>query len=175
MAAEAEGAKCAASSIPNSKHHDADPNPDPSFHFDADQDQDRLFTLIGIRIRVLVRIKVMKICDHRSTDHSRPQCARPRPQCGRPWPNTLTLSVDPDLAFDFDADPDPLPKLMRIYRFLRIRIRIRNSQSVLTFLSFLLVFSPKYVYSRRSLRMGERGQWTLYPPAILLRSTDSSN
>jgi hypothetical protein len=53
-----------------------------------------------IWIRILLLIKVMKICDHWSTDS-------PRLHFEPPQVLNFDLDADPDPAFDFNVDPDP--------------------------------------------------------------------
>ncbi len=59
-----------------------------------------------MRIRFL--IKVMRIRDHWSADHSWPYFEPPGLHCERSWPSTALFFLD-SKASDLNADPDPDP------------------------------------------------------------------
>jgi hypothetical protein len=66
----------------------------------------RIYTFM--RIRILLLIKMMRICDHWSTDSQRLH--------DPPWLNSEPLQL---LSFELNADPDPDP-------VMRIRIHLFN-------------------------------------------------
>jgi hypothetical protein len=99
-------------------HFNAYPDPDPSFHFNADPDPDPSFHCVAdpdpdptshFRIRILLVIKVMRICDHWSTDPPRLHFESPRPHCSVCGPPLLRFEPLKLLNFDFNADLDSDP------------------------------------------------------------------
>ncbi len=69
----------------------------------------QLFILKWIWFRILRIIKVMRICDHWSTDPPGIHFEPPRLHCERPLPSTIPFSACETPAFHSNADPDPDP------------------------------------------------------------------
>ncbi len=73
----------------------------------------QLFTSMRIRIRILFVIKVMRICDHWSTDPPGLHVGRPLPSTAPFWASKLLnfdLRADQEPDFPSNVDPDPASK-----------------------------------------------------------------
>ncbi len=93
-----------------------DADPDTSFHFDTYESRSD-FSLL-MRIRILLLTKVMKICDHLSTDPSRLHFEPPLWASKALLNSILSLhsdsETDPDTFFNIDADL-PVSTKIRIH------------------------------------------------------------